>query len=111
MSVRRAKRARVTRGSDNVFADLGVANATAELLKADVVVRLARTIQSKRLSQSRAAAVLGITQPQVSNLLRGKTYGFSTDRLLGFLINLGHDVNVRIGKARNGTGRMHVVSA
>ena len=111
MSARLARPPRVRRGSDNVFADLGVPDAREELIKADLVIRLGRTIRSRGLGQARAAAMLGITQPQVSNLLRGKTYGFSTDRLLGLLIRLGHDVDVRIGKARSGAGRLHVVFA
>jgi predicted XRE-type DNA-binding protein len=111
MIVRRAKQKRVDRGSDNVFADLDIPNAGEELIKADLVIKLARTIQSKRLGQARTAAILGITQPQVSNLLRGKTYGFSTDRLLGLLTKIGHDVDVRIGKARTGKGRIHVIFA
>ena len=108
MSATRRQRAKVRRGSDNVFTDLGVPNAREALIKADLIIKLARTIKAKGIGQARAAMMLGITQPQVSNLLRGNTYGFSTDRLLGLLIRLGYDVNVRIEKARRVPGRLHV---
>jgi predicted XRE-type DNA-binding protein len=111
INMRRRSRVRVRRGCENVFAYLGVPNARDELIKADLVINLARTIQSKGFGQARVAAMLGITQPQISNLLRGRTYGFSTDRLHGLLTRLGHDVTVRIERACTVPGRLHVVFA
>ena len=61
----------VERGSGNVFADLGRPDAEARLLKAELVTRIDEIIRGRRLTQARAAELLGLSQPDVSRLLRG----------------------------------------
>lgn len=82
--------------SGNVFADLGLPEPEEALAKAELARRIGRIIKSRRLSQAQAADVLGIDQPKVSSLLRGKLSGFSTDRLLRFLNALDRDVEIVI---------------
>ena len=72
---------RVTKSSGNVFADIGVRNPDEALVKAKLARVIARTIEAKHMTQSEAADLLGIDQPKVSNLVRGKLAGFSIDRL------------------------------
>jgi predicted XRE-type DNA-binding protein len=97
------KKIAVTRGSTNVFADLGYANSEEMLAKAQLVSRISDLIKQRRLTQGDAAALLGIGQPNVSRLLRGQLGGFSYERLLKFLNALGCDIEVivkRPGRTR-----------
>jgi predicted XRE-type DNA-binding protein len=74
-------RVSIEESSGNVFADLGLENPGELLAKAELVQRIADIIAERKLTQVRAAKLLGIDQPKVSALLRGKLDGFSTDRL------------------------------
>jgi len=87
---------KVELSSGNVYADLGLPNAEERLAKADLVIRIYDVITSRGLTQRDAARLLGIDQPKVSALLRGKFDGFSTDRLFRFLNRLGQDVSIVI---------------
>jgi predicted XRE-type DNA-binding protein len=80
----------------NVFTDLDVPEPEEALAKAELVRRIGHIITRRRLNQAQAAALLGIDQPKVSALLRGKLAGFSTDRLLRFLNALDRDVEIVI---------------
>ena len=86
----------VTRGSGNVFADLELPNPDEELIKARLVAHVRELIDSQRLTQTAAAARMGIAQPDVSNLVRGRVSGFSLERLLEFVRALGSDVEIRV---------------
>jgi predicted XRE-type DNA-binding protein len=83
-------------GSGNVFADLGFANADEMLAKAELAIKIADILRRQRLTQVQAAAVLGVDQPKVSALIRGRLSGFSIERLLRFLLRLGTDVSITI---------------
>jgi predicted XRE-type DNA-binding protein len=86
----------ITEGSGNVFADLGLPRPAERLLKAQLALEIDRFIQAKGWTQAEAARSIGITQPEVSNMLRGRLAGFSVDRLLTIVNKLGHTVEVRI---------------
>jgi len=86
--------------SGNVFADLGLKNPDELLAKAEIVQRISDIIAERKLSQAMAAKLLGIDQPKVSALLRGRLEGFSIDRLFRFLNALGRDVEISIRPAR-----------
>lgn len=86
----------IYKSSANVFADLELPEPEEALAKAELARRTVGILKSRRLSQAQAAAVLGIDQPKVSALLRGKLSGFSTDRLLRFLNALDCDVKIVI---------------
>jgi len=85
--------------SGNVFADLGLAEADEHLIKAGLVVKIDRTIRQRRLTQAAAAELMGIDQPKVSAMLAGQFRGYSVERLMRFLVALGHDVEIVV-KAR-----------
>jgi predicted XRE-type DNA-binding protein len=82
--------------SGNVFADLGFPDAHDMLAKADLAIRIAGILRKRRLTQVQAAALLGVDQPKVSALIRGRLAGFSIERLLRFLLLLGADVSITI---------------
>ncbi len=82
--------------SGNVFADLGFAEAEGRLLKAQLAIKIGELIERKGWTQARTAEVIGLDQPKVSHLLRGRLSGFSADRLFAILNRLGHSVEVRI---------------
>jgi predicted XRE-type DNA-binding protein len=86
----------VLESSGNVFADLEIDEPEAMLAKAELARRIGNIIKRRRLNQAQAATLLGIDQPKVSALLRGKLAGFSTDRLLRFLMALDRDVDIVI---------------
>ena len=79
---------------ENVFADLGVADAEEHLIKAGRVVKIDRTIRQRRLTQAGAAQLMGVDQPKVSAMLAGQLRGYSVERLMRFLVALGHDVEI-----------------
>lgn len=82
--------------SGNVFADLGLLNSDELLIKAELVHQISELISVKKLTQAEAAELLGIDQPKVSALVRGKLSGFSTERLFRFLNALGSNVEIRV---------------
>lgn len=86
----------VTRGSGNVFADLGFDNPEEELLKADLVREIRAILGRRKLTQKQAAELLGIRQPDVSALVNGRTEKFSMQRLLTFMPRLGRDVEILV---------------
>lgn len=82
------------RSSGNVFADLGRPNPEELLAKSQVAMEIANTIKKKRLTQKKAADILGIDQPKVSAILHGKLRNFSLERLFRFLNSLGTTITV-----------------
>ena len=86
--------------SGNVFADLALAQPDELLAKAELVHRICEIIAERKLTQTKAAAALGIDQPKISALMRGKLEGFSMGRLFRFLNALGRDVEIVIRPAR-----------
>lgn len=85
-----------TIGSGNIFADLGFDNPAEEKLKADLVSGIAQEIERRSLSQTAAGRLIGLSQPDVSKLLRGRTGGFSLERLFAMTRALGSDVEVTV---------------
>lgn len=92
----------------NVFADLGVDAPEEALAKAELTAKIAQIVQAKGLTQAAAANILGIDQPKVSALLRGKLSGFSTERLIKFLNALGQDVEIVLRERPRAKGRGHL---
>lgn len=100
-------RATVTKGSGNVFRDLGFSEEkSAELiLKSSLLQALQETIKDRGWKQVEAAEQLEIDQAKVSKLLAGQMAGFSIERLVHFLSLLGQDVEVTVRKAPRGRRR------
>jgi predicted XRE-type DNA-binding protein len=87
---------RVRRSTGNVFRDLGFSEDEAENLKirADLMIELTKLIEAQGLTQAAAAELLGVTQPKVSDLVRGKIDRFSVDSLIEMLGHAGACVSV-----------------
>lgn len=101
-----------TKSSGNVFADLGVSHPREALAKAELAYQIARIIKQRKLTQKKAAEVLGIDQAKVSALTRGRLRGFSTDRLFRLLNALGQDIEIKV-KQKPGSrehARVHVIA-
>jgi predicted XRE-type DNA-binding protein len=87
--------------TSNIFRDLGFKADVAENLKlrAMLMVELEKHIREKRLTQKRAAKLLGVTQPRISDLTRGKIDLFSVDTLITMLTHAGLKVDVRVSRS------------
>lgn len=111
MSKRRARASGFKVGTGNVYADLGYADADEMLIKAQLVTKIAEIIKRKGLTQTQAAELLGMPQPKLSNLLRGRFRGVSERRLMDCLTKLGRDVEivVRAAPRSRASGRLSVV--
>jgi predicted XRE-type DNA-binding protein len=98
-------------GSGNVFADLGLPNADELLAKAELAIRITDILRRRRLTQVQAAELLGVDQPKVSALIRGRMAGFSIERLLRWLLLLGADVSITIQPRQHSRVRQHAKAA
>ncbi len=89
-------RVKMTRSTGNVFRDLGFPPDEAEhfRIRSDLLIQLQKIISSRRLKQAEAAKLLGVTQPRVSDLVRGRIDLFSVDTLIDMLARFG--IRVRL---------------
>lgn len=99
---------KIEMGSGNVYADLGIADAADMLVKAKLAGKIAEIISRRKLTQSTAAEILGIPQPKLSNMLRGRFRGISETKLIDCLTRLGSDVEIVVRKERASPGAGHV---
>ena len=92
----------IERSSGNVFRDLGFGPKEAESLRlrAELMVALRRLVEKRKLTQKSAAKLLGVTQPRISDLVRGKIDLFSVDALVNMLARAGIRVQLRLAPAR-----------
>jgi predicted XRE-type DNA-binding protein len=88
----------ITRGTGNVFADLGYPDATERQTKLRLAYALNQVLEQRKLSQAESAKVLGVTQPKVSALRHYKLAGFSVERLMTLLNALDQDVEIVISR-------------
>ena len=95
------KRTRIETGTGNVFADLGYADAKERRLRVELALEVNRLLKQRGLTQARAAALLAVRQPHISDLARYRLNRFSAERLMEFLIRLGNDVEIRIRPKRS----------
>lgn len=91
----------IERGSGNGFANLGLQDAEAHLLKAQLVTRIDDVVRRRGLKQVEVAKLLGLSQPDVSRLLRDSFREYSLERLLRLLTALRRDVNIVIRESRS----------
>jgi predicted XRE-type DNA-binding protein len=92
MKKRKMQDAEVEMGTDNVYADLGYADAGEMLIKRSSSLRLPKLSNGKALIRTKATALLEMPQPKLSNLLSGRFRGFSERRLMDCLTKLARDV-------------------
>jgi predicted XRE-type DNA-binding protein len=99
------RRPKVEVGSRNIFADLGLPDAEDMLLKSTIVIELRRLIAKRKLTQTAAAKLIGVSQADLSKILRGQFRGYSESRLMRMLTVFDQDVEIttrphrRSGKA------------
>ncbi|MBX9769943.1 MAG: helix-turn-helix domain-containing protein [Candidatus Obscuribacterales bacterium] len=86
----------IRRGSKNVFADLGYSDPETHLLKAQLVSRISEIVRKQKLTQTQAAQIMGLSQPDVSRLLKGQFRDVSVERIMRLLTRLGCTVDIVI---------------
>jgi predicted XRE-type DNA-binding protein len=77
-----------------MYKDLAVPNAEEHLVKAQLVSKIGKIISNRRLKQAEVAGLLGLSQPEVSNMLRGEFKQFSIERLWRLLVALDQDIEI-----------------
>lgn len=92
----------VEKGSTNVYADLGRADADAMLVKAQLASKIAELIKRRHLTQVEAAGLFGMPQPKVSAMLNGRFRGISEEKMMRCLLALGQNVQIVVKPARKG---------
>lgn len=107
-----ASETNVQAGSGNVFADLGLADAEAHIVKAELVTRIDAIVRQLGITQAEAARLLGLSQPDVSRLLRGDFREYSLERLLRLLTALGRDIDIVIRQPQStGSGKLRIAAS
>ena len=89
----------IEQGSGNVYTDLGYADSEGMLVTAQLAAKIAEIVHLRALTQTRTAEILGLTQPKVSAILKGRFRGISEHRLLDCLTLLGRDVHIVVKPA------------
>lgn len=96
----------VHRGSGNVFADLGLADAEKLKIKTGLVLEIRKAMRSRGLTQQEAAKRMGITQPKVSDMMRGDLTNLSERKLMDCLTRLGYDIEIKVRPAKAEVGHL-----
>jgi len=109
---RERRHGEVTYGTTNVFADIGYPDAEERQTRLRLAYTINQIIDQRRLTQTAAAEILGISQPKISALRHYKLEGFSVERLMTLLTALDRDVEIHIRKKpqRRTPGRLTVVA-
>ena len=89
-----AEKIEVHESAPNIFAELGLPDADAHFLKAQIVAELYRLTAADGLTQAKAGSLMGISQPEVSRLFKGHFREYSVERLMGFLTAFDQDVEI-----------------
>ena len=89
---------KITKSSGNVFRDIGFSEAESQdlVIRSKLMRELRNRIERLGLTQAKAAELLQVTQPRISDLLRGKISLFSTETLIGMLARLGGQISVSV---------------
>lgn len=98
----------VERGSTNVYADLGFDDADEMLVKAQLATKIGEIVSQRQLTQTQAADLLGISQPKLSNMLRGQFRGVSETKMIECLTRLGRNVEIVVKTASRSKTAGHV---
>ena len=98
------------KSSGNVFKDLGLLDAEELFLKAKLGFEVFQIIEKRKLTQTAAAKILGVKQPEISRLKQGKFNHYSVERLMTFLNRLNHDIEICIIPSENREGQQRVVA-
>ena len=96
----------VMRSSGNVFADLGLHDAEKLKIKAGLVIEIRKAMRLQGLTQQEAAKRMGITQPKVSDMMRGDFSNLSERKLMDCLNRLGYDIEITVRPASQPVGHL-----
>ena len=93
---------KITKADGNVFSDLGFGEEEAEnlLIRSNLMSEIKRRIDKEGLTQAKASKLFGVSQPRISDLIRGKIQLFSVDTLIAMLSRSGLKVDVKVRKKR-----------
>lgn len=106
------RKGKTRKSGGNVFEDLGLPNADEHLIKAKIVAEISRIMKGRKLNQTKAGDLMGISQPEVSRMLRGLFREYSVERLMRFLTAFERDVDIVIRRReKGGRGTVNVVAA
>ena len=100
----------VQRGSGNVYADLGLADADKLKIKTGLVIEIRKAMRARSLTQQEAARRMGITQPKVSDMMRGDFTNLSERKLMDCLTRLGYDIEIKVRPAKAEIGHLMLVA-
>lgn len=106
MKNRRVDGIEVRRGSGNVYADLGLPDAEKLKIKTGLVIEIRKAMRSLGLTQQEAASRMGITQPKVSDMMRGDFSNLSERKLMDCLTRLGYDIEISVRPASASVGHL-----
>ena len=101
----------VHRGSSNVFADLGLPDAEKRKIKTGLVIEIRKAMKSLGLTHQEAAKRMGITQPKVSDMMRGDFTNLSERKLMDCLNRLGYDIEIKVRPAAEPIGHLTLATA
>jgi predicted XRE-type DNA-binding protein len=101
----------VQRSSGNVFADLGLPDADKLKIKTGLVIEIRKAMRSLDLTQQEAAKRMGITQPKVSDMMRGDFTNLSERKLMDCLTRLGYDIEISVRPAKSDVGHLMLAAA
>ena len=99
------------RGSGNVFADLGLADSEKLKIKTGLVIEIRKAMRSLGLTQQDAAKRMGISQPKVSDMMRGDFTNLSERKLMDCLTRLGYDIEIKVRPANTEIGHLMLAAA
>lgn len=111
MESRQIEGIEVHRGSGNVFADLGLADAEKPKIKTGLVIEIRKAMRNRGLTQQDAAKRMGITQPKVSDIMRGDFTNLSERKLMDCINRLGDDIEISVRPARAEIGHLMLAAA
>jgi predicted XRE-type DNA-binding protein len=101
----------VHRSSSNLYADLGLPDAEALKIKTGLVIEIRRAIRDKKLTQQAAALRMGISQPKVSDMMRGDFSKLSERKLMSCINRLGYDIEIKLKPTSKQTGHLLLATA
>jgi predicted XRE-type DNA-binding protein len=101
----------VSRSSGNVFADLGLPDAEKLKIKTGLVIEIRKAMKARALTQQEAAKLMGISQPKVSDMMRGDFSNLSERKLMDCLTRLGYDIEIKVRPSKAEVGHLMMAAA